>query len=219
MGQLPLFGANEAPRIDRSFPGIERIDLGDGAWLDLARGWLLGDAALFRWLFETVAWRSEERVMYDRVVEVPRRFAVLAQDPAPHAVLADMRSALDARYGSAFERLSVALYRDGRDSVAFHGDYIARRMREALVATVSVGAPRRFLVRPAGGGPARGFMLGWGDLLVMGGTCQRTHQHAVPKVVSAAPRIAIMFRPVWTEDDPDTPPTVEQEGLRASAKK
>ena len=84
-------------------------------------------------------------------------------------------------------------------SVAFHGDYVAREMDRALVATVSVGAPRRFLMRPTGGGKSIALTLGWGDLLVMGGTCQRTWQHAIPKVKHALPRIAIMFRPVWTK--------------------
>lgn len=152
--------------------------------------------------------------MYEKTVEVPRRYAVLDVDSPVHPVLAEMRAALDARYATSFERLSVALYRDGRDSVAWHGDYVARRMKEALVATISVGAPRRFLLRPTGGGKSIGFSLGWGDLLVMGGSCQRTHQHSVPKVARADPRIAIMFRPVWDERDPDDPPTNEQADSR-----
>jgi alkylated DNA repair dioxygenase AlkB len=71
----------------------------------------------------------------------------------------------------------------------------------ALVATVSVGAPRRFLLRPNTGGTSLSFSLGRGDLLVMGGSCQRTWQHAVPKSrrVGDEPRIAIMFRPDWAE--------------------
>lgn len=72
-------------------------------------------------------------------------------------------------------------------------------MRAALVATVSVGAPRKFLIRPTGGGASRALALGCGDLLVMGGACQRTHQHAIPKVARAEPRIAIMFRPSWDD--------------------
>ena len=141
--------------------------------------------------------------MYDQTVDVPRQIAV-ADDAAPlHPVLDDMRRALEARYATRFPRLSFAYYRDGRDSVAWHGDYVARTMREALVATVSVGAPRRFLLRPAAGGPSRALSLGWGDLVVMGGTCQRTYRHAIPKVAHAAPRIAIMFRPHWPEQGDD----------------
>jgi alkylated DNA repair dioxygenase AlkB len=60
-----------------------------------------------------------------------------------------------------------------------------------------VGGQRRFLLRPYGGGHSIALNLGWGDLLVMGGTCQRTWQHCLPKVAHAEPRIAIMFRPSW----------------------
>lgn len=210
MGQLPLFGTTEAPRIDPAFSSLERIVLGDGAWLDVARGWLRGDAAVFELLRERAAWKAEDRVMYDRTVAVPRLYAVVKNGAALHPVLADMREALDARYGESFERLSLALYRDGRDSVAFHGDYVARRMHEALVATISVGAPRRFLLRPKGGGRSTSLTLGWGDLVVMGGTCQRTWEHGIPKVARADPRIAIMFRPRWEASDPDASPTDEQ---------
>ena len=134
--------------------------------------------------------------MYDRVVGVPRLVAALPASARPEAVEA-MRAALERRYATELPRASVALYRDGRDSVSWHGDYVARTMREALVATVSIGAARKFLIRPAGGGASRALSLGCGDLLVMGGGCQRTHQHAIPKVARAEPRIAIMFRPDW----------------------
>lgn len=211
MSQLTLFGKGDAPRIDASLSSLERIVLARGAWLDVGRGWLRGEAELFDLLLERVAWKSESRVMYDRTVKVPRRYAVLKDGGASlHPILGEMRTALDARYATKFERVSVALYRDGRDSVAWHGDYVARRMPEALVATVSVGAPRKFLVRPAGGGRSIALSLGWGDLLVMGGSCQRTYQHAIPKVARADARIAIMFRPSWEESDPDEPPTNEQ---------
>jgi alkylated DNA repair dioxygenase AlkB len=199
MNQLSLFHQGQAIRIDRELSSLERLELERGAWLDLARGWLGGDAALFDLLRRRVPWRSEQRVMYERTVDVPRQIAVLEEAANLHPVLEEMRAALDAHYDTRFERLSVALYRDGRDSVAWHGDRIARRMPEALVATVSVGAPRKFLLRPTGGGESVQLALGWGDLLVMGGSCQRTYQHSIPKVARAEPRIAIMFRPVWSQ--------------------
>ena len=209
MGQLALFGQGKAPTIDTSFARLTRIALRDGAWVDVVRGWLTDDAAIFVLLRDRMTWRSEKRVMYDRTVETPRQYAAIDDAARVHPVLAQMRQALDARYESSFTRLSVAYYRDGKDSVAWHGDYIARRMKEAHVATISVGAPRKFLLRPTGGGASTGLTLGWGDLAVMGGTCQRTYQHAIPKVAQAEPRIAIMFRPVWNEADSD-PPTDEQ---------
>jgi alkylated DNA repair dioxygenase AlkB len=192
MMQEWLFG-HETPCI--AAPPFERIDLGEGAWVELARGWVSGHARLFDELRQNVAWREEDRQMYDRVVAVPRMFALLEQWPA---VIEDMRRALSARYQMEFVRVSAALYRGGRDSVAWHGDYVARELQtDTLVATVSLGGPRKFLLRKKGGGPSRAWSLGCGDLLVMGGSCQRTHQHAVPKAAHAEPRIALMFRPSW----------------------
>ena len=214
-GQLALFG-HEAPAIDLSFATLERTALDHGAWIDVARGWLSGHVQLFESLVAQTRWRADDRVMYDRQVDVPRLYAPGPTQGPTAAQLQAMRAALDARYTTSFERITLALYRDGRDSVAFHGDYIARRMDEALVATVSVGAPRRFLLRPTGGGRSHAFSCGWGDLLVMGGTYQRTYQHAIPKVAHADPRIAIMFRPIWHEKpDPthapgDTAPQIDR---------
>jgi alkylated DNA repair dioxygenase AlkB len=101
---------------------------------------------------------------------------------------------LSRRYGVRFVTLGANLYRHGRDSVAWHGDRIARDLPSATIAIVSVGSPRPFRLRPRGGGAGLGFALGHGDLLVMGGSCQRTHQHTVPKVVDAGPRISLTFR-------------------------
>jgi alkylated DNA repair dioxygenase AlkB len=141
--------------------------------------------------------------MYERNVEVPRLYGVLPEDGPGHPIIQPVQRALSEYYGEQFERISLGYYRDGNDSVAWHGDYVARRMHSALVATVSVGAPRRFALRPHGGGTSIPFSLGWGDLIVMGGTCQRTWQHCIPKISYAEPRIAIMFRPHW--EDPQSP--------------
>ncbi len=195
MHQGWLIGRDE-PRCDGSFARLTRTWLDDESWIELAPGWLDGHATLFEELHAKVAWREESRQMYERVVEVPRLVAALAPGERP-AIVEEMRAALERRYATALPRVSVALYRDGRDSVAWHGDYVARGMREALVATVSVGAARKLLIRPTGGGSSRVLSLGYGDLLMMGGGCQRTHQHAIPKVARAQPRIAIMFRPMW----------------------
>jgi alkylated DNA repair dioxygenase AlkB len=194
--QLGLFG-QEAPSIDRCFGKLVRTELACGAWFDYAPGWLAGHAAVMETLVASIRWRREQREMYQRMLEVPRLYAVLPEDGAGHPVLELMRQALSEKYASAFSRLSLGYYRDGRDSVAWHGDRIARELPQAVVATVSVGTPRRFLLRRVGGGRSLALSLGWGDLLVMGGSCQRTWQHCVPKVKRAAPRVAIMFRPAW----------------------
>jgi hypothetical protein len=98
--------------------------------------------------------------------------------------------------------ITLAHYRDGRDSVAMHGDKMGSLVGDTIVATVSLGHPRRFSFRPVRGGPSRVFSLGWGDLFVMGGSFQRTYLHGVPKSAEAGGRICIMFRPRVPERDP-----------------
>jgi alkylated DNA repair dioxygenase AlkB len=182
-------------------PAVRRTALAHGAWLDLAPGWVSGADALFQTLIAAVPWRAERRQMYDRVVDVPRLVSFYGEgEPLPHPVLEQARAALDAYYGRwPGEPLCTAglcLYRDGRDSVAWHGDTSGRQAAQTIVAIVSLGNPRALLLRPrGGGGPALRHEVGHGDLLVMGGTCQRTWQHAVPKAATAkGPRISIQFR-------------------------
>ncbi|MGW5538753.1 alpha-ketoglutarate-dependent dioxygenase AlkB [Streptomyces sp. NPDC004009] len=183
--------------------GLRRTELGHGAWIDVLPSWLSGADALFEELAAGVPWRAERRKMYDNVVAVPRLLAFYAaRDPLPHPVLDEARDALSARYaeelGEPFTTAGLCFYRDGRDSVAWHGDRIGRGARQdTMVAILSVGAPRDLLLRPvAGGGPAVRRPLGHGDLIVMGGSCQRTWEHCVPKTAHAAgPRISVQFRP------------------------
>ncbi|MFI6346282.1 alpha-ketoglutarate-dependent dioxygenase AlkB [Streptomyces sp. NPDC050560] len=183
--------------------GLRRTVLGDGAWIDLLPGWLGGSAALFDTLARGVPWRAERRKMYDATVAVPRLLAHYgAEDPLPHPVLATARDALTRHYadelGEPFATAGLCLYRDGRDSVAWHGDRTGRGSREdTMVAILSVGAPRELALRPRGGGAtALRRPLGHGDLIVMGGSCQRTWEHAIPKTTRhAGPRISIQFRP------------------------
>jgi len=202
--QLGLFG-NEEPALDAAFSTLERIELSRDAWLDYAPGWLAGHESLFTELTQTIRFRREKRTMYERIVDVPRLIATLPEDgPVPRVVEA-ARDLLSVRYGEAFTRTSLGYYRNGEESVAWHGDTLARKLPSAVVATLSVGAPRRFLVRPKGGGESLALRLGWGDLLVMGGSCQRTFEHSIPKVKLAGPRIAIMFRPVWEEPSAPSP--------------
>ncbi|MGW0286889.1 alpha-ketoglutarate-dependent dioxygenase AlkB [Streptomyces sp. NPDC003236] len=182
--------------------GLCRTELGYGAWIDVLPGWLSGADALFEELAAGVPWRAERRTMYDNVVAVPRLLAFYgASEPLPHPVLTEARGALSARYaeelGEPFTTAGLCYYRDGRDSVAWHGDRIGRGARQdTMVAILSVGAPRDLLLRPVGGGPGVRRPLGHGDLIVMGGSCQRTWEHCVPKTAHAAgPRISVQFRP------------------------
>ncbi|MFG2816865.1 alpha-ketoglutarate-dependent dioxygenase AlkB [Streptomyces sp. NPDC048410] len=183
--------------------GLRRTVLGSGAWIDVLPGWLTGADALFEQLAAEVPWRAEQRRMYDNVVSVPRLLAFYRErQPLPHPVLDEARETLSAHYapelGEPFATAGLCHYRDGRDSVAWHGDRSGRGSREdTMVAILSVGAPRDLLLRPAGGGPvAVRRPLGHGDLIVMGGSCQRTWEHCVPKSARATgPRISIQFRP------------------------
>lgn len=197
-GQRSLFG-NGTPSIDRGWGGLRRIQLDETAWVDHVAGWVEGHQQVMDVLATTTRWQSQRVEMYERTVDVPRLVAALPEDGDGHPVLGEIRRALDARYGVAFARIGMALYRDGNDSVAWHGDRVARELPEAIVATVSLGEPRKFLMKPAAGGQARSLLLGWGDLIVMGGACQRTWRHCVPKVARAQPRITVMFRPEWPQ--------------------
>jgi alkylated DNA repair dioxygenase AlkB len=187
------------PSVDAGrLPRLRRVWLDDAAWVEHLPDWVTGESALMDELVRGTRWRSERRQMYDRTVDVPRLVAGLPEDGPGHPLLERIREVVCAHYATAFARVSMGYYRDGADSVAWHGDYVAREMDQAtLVATVSLGAPRRFLMRPRGGGGSIAFNLGRGDLFVMGGLCQRTWQHAVPKVAHALPRVAVMFRPIW----------------------
>lgn len=196
--QITLLG-REPPGFDAGFAQRRRVQLDAESWVDVVPGWVRGHEELFEVLARTTEWQQQSRVMYDRTVEVPRLFAALPEHGPGHPLLEPMRVALGAAYDVNFERITVALYRDGRDSVAWHGDYVAREMPRADVATVALGAPRRFLLRPKGGGKSMAFSSGWGDLMVMGGACQRTWEHSIPKVAAAEPRLVVMFRPRWEQ--------------------
>ena len=190
--QASLFA--EAPGCDPSLAGLARTDLGAGAWIDHLPEWIKGHEAVLETLWTTTSWQAQRRVMYERVVDVPRLVATWPEDGPGHPLLPVVRDALAAHYGRPLPRVSLAAYRDGRDSVAFHGDRLGPAKNDAIVAIVALGARRRFLLRPAGGGRSRAFDFGGGDLLVMGGTCQRTWEHGIPKAAHAGLRISIQLR-------------------------
>ena len=222
--QESLLDVGDEPVLGPLGGSVRRTRLARGAWVDLRPGWLTGSGVVFARLSERaglVPWRAEKRRMYDRVVAVPRLLCFYGEDaPLPDPVLTAARQALNAHYGpelgEPFRTAGLCLYRDGRDSVAWHGDTTGRgRCEDTMVAILSLGTPRPLLLRPRGGSggssppesaerprggsggsrPLR-FEVGHGDLLVMGGSCQRTWEHAVPKTSQpVGPRISVQFRP------------------------
>ncbi|WP_405782810.1 alpha-ketoglutarate-dependent dioxygenase AlkB [Streptomyces sp. NBC_00859] len=199
--QSSLFDQDDASGL-RPLAGLRRRHLGRGAWIDVLPQWLAGADALFDMLVRDVPWHAERRVMYERVVEVPRLLSFFGDGATlPHPVLGEARDALGAHYAEElaepFTTAGLCFYRDGRDGVAWHGDTIGRGGREdTMVAILSLGAPRSLVLRPRGGGSTVRTPLGHGDLIVMGGSCQRTWEHAILKTARpVGPRISVQFRP------------------------
>jgi alkylated DNA repair dioxygenase AlkB len=182
---------------------VERRTLTRGAWVDIRPGWLLGADALMRELVTDVDWHAERRQMYERVVDVPRLLCFYDEsDPLPHPLLDRAKTMLNDYYqpelGEPFRTAGLCLYRDGRDSVAWHGDTIGRgKSEDTMVAILSIGSARALSLRPRGSSTTWAkYPLGHGDLIVMGGSCQRTWEHAIIKTAKpVGPRISIQFRP------------------------
>jgi len=203
--QTSLFDDLDAdPGLEPLDGEVRRTELGAGAWVDLRPGWVSNSDALFERLALDVPWHADQREMYDRVVDVPRLVSHFGSGSLyPDLVLTRAQDALNDYYGrppgQVFSTAGLCFYRTGDDSVAWHGDRVGRTIdRDTMVAIVSVGAARTLSVRPKGGGETLRFPVGHGDLIVMGGSCQRTHEHAILKTKQAVgPRISIQFRPVW----------------------
>jgi len=175
-----------------SFAAAARRPLSDGAWIEQVPGWGPDPSELFDAVRCVAPWHEAERPMYDRIVAVPRLHTGVWPQPPP--AIAQMADALSDHYRLDLRTVSANLYRDGSDSVAWHGDRIGRVRADTVVVILTLGTSRRLLLRPNGGGTSIAVEPGPGDLFVMGGTCQRTWQHSVPKRTSAGARICVMFR-------------------------
>jgi alkylated DNA repair dioxygenase AlkB len=194
--QQCLFAFDE-PAVDHNFATITRTWLDDNCWVDHASHWLHGADLVFAELVAALPWKQREVTMYHRRLPEPRLTAwwnVNAETPEPLPVLAEARKALTDYYARPFDSIGFNLYRDGHDSVAWHGDRERYELEDPTVVIVSTGSPRAFHLRPRGGGPSHGWQLGHGDLFVMGGSCQHDWEHCVPKVAAAGPRLSVMFR-------------------------
>jgi alkylated DNA repair dioxygenase AlkB len=197
-----LDSVTTTPEYAADFVGLRRHHLPDRAWVDRLPSWVRGADALFDAAERHLSWRTGTERIRGADVPRPRLVASVRREALPPELrlLGQLSDVLSERYGVALDRITCNLYRDGRDSVAWHGDRVARDLPEATVAIVSLGEPRPFRLRPRGGGSSLSWAVGRGDLLVMGGSCQRTCEHAIPKVANAGPRIAVMYRHAY-----DTP--------------
>lgn len=202
--QPSLLGGGD-PAVDAA-ARVVRHWLDGTSWVDEGNGWLRGADTLLVDLVERLPWTCGRRRMYERMVDDPRLSATCEVGAAgAPAILDAMAEALDSRYGERLDSVWVNYYRDGQDSVAWHSDRIGRTQRQPLVAIVTLGGPRRFLLRPRGGGRSRSFEPASGDLLVMGGDCQHNWEHAVPKAALAPPRMSVTFRRRDTGGGPPPP--------------
>jgi alkylated DNA repair dioxygenase AlkB len=195
----------DTPAVDDAAP-LERIQLDRASWVDVARGWLRGADSLLQTLVAEVGWRQGRRKMYDRVLDDPRLSRWFhAREALPDPTLDRIRAVLSAQYRVRFGSVGLNYYRHGRDSVAFHRDRELRHLDDTLVAIVTLGAARPFLLRPRGGGPSRDVRPGSGDLLVMGGRTQADWEHSVPKVAAAGPRVSVSLRWSSRQGAPTSP--------------
>jgi alkylated DNA repair dioxygenase AlkB len=193
--QTTLFAQGEPAVVADA--AVQRTTLDETSWVDVSRNWLDGADRLLERLADELEWRGGSRPMYGRMVDEPRLHAGLdARDPARADLIDTMTRWLAARYGGPINANFVNYYRTGADSVAWHADRISLERLDPVVAICSLGGPRRFGLRPMAGGPSHRFTLGSGDLLVMGGACQRAWEHCVPKMAFAAPRMSLTFRHV-----------------------
>src|SRR6266540_1691115 len=195
--QPSLLSISEPVEFDRPFTRLRRIHVDPESWVDHAPEWVSVSDRLFEEILNGRRWQQRSRHMYDKRVRDPRLttpWSLESGEPLEPSILEGIRLVLCDRYGREFDSVGFNLYRDGRDSVAWHADRIAREIEDPIVALVSLGEPRKFLLRPKGGGKSRPFLPGRGDLLVTGGKTQRTWEHSVPKVAAAGPRISLAYR-------------------------
>ena len=181
--------------VDETFATAVRTQLDDMSWVDHVQGWLTGDSELMEALMTQASWEQRSRWMYTRMVTEPRltaEYPVIADAPQP--VLHYLTEVLSAHYRQPYARLWMNWYRDNNDGTGWHADRPANLLDQAVIPVLSLGATRRFLIRPAGGGPSTTIVAHGGDVVVMGGRCQKDYQHSVPKQKQpAGARLSLNF--------------------------
>jgi alkylated DNA repair dioxygenase AlkB len=204
-------------RIDRAAT-VERVELGGGSWFELARGFVREPEPELAALREAVRWEQGEVLRYDRYVPERRLTAGVPTDRVPLLRQTDLH--LRSRFRVPFTGVAAILYRDGDDFQGLHSDREMRWLDDTLIAIVVLGARRPFVFRPrrpvaevvervpAGSAPDDVVVHpGHGDLLVMGGACQRDWLHGVPAATADGPRMSLTWRWTSRRGRPDTAPS------------
>jgi alkylated DNA repair dioxygenase AlkB len=172
-----------------------RTALDEHSWVDHLPGWLPRPEILFERLLAAVPWQEHYRRLFDRTFLEPRltaEYRDVAQAPEP---LAGLAAALSRQYHVPYDSAWLNLYRTGRDSTGWHRDRFSCCQPTCIVPVLTLGATRRFVIKPRRGGPSIGFLPRSGDLVVMGGRCQQDWLHGVPKTPDdSGPRISVNFQ-------------------------
>lgn len=203
VSQLGLFEAapkdHSSPVIDASFGTTIRTQLDETSWVDHVPGWLSGSDWLLQQLLSVPTWEQRERWMFNRMVMEPRltaEYPILRETPIE--LLKQIGAALSKRYAVEYDGLWINQYRTHRESTSWHADWPSCKREICIVPVLSLGAQRRFLIRPRAGGPSAVFRPAGGDLIVMGGRCQLDWLHCVPKQATpASTRVSVNFKSSW----------------------
>ena len=193
---LDLFVARGELGLDRAFTTAKRVALDPTSWLELVPAWLRGGDELLESLVEAVPWQQHHRKLFDQIFLEPRLTAQYqGLRDVPHRALRDAATALSDHYAVKYDNLWLNLYRNGRDSTGWHRDRFSCRRPECIVPVLTLGAARRFLLKPRAGGSSLAFEPHCGDLVVMGGRCQEDWVHCVPKDdAGIAVRVSVNFQ-------------------------
>jgi alkylated DNA repair dioxygenase AlkB len=193
--QANLFTSRGEVSADVAFRTATRSSLDPHSWVEIVPFWLTGADALFERLRAEVPWKEHYRRLFDRTFLEPRltaEYGRMQDAPPPLAAMADV---LSKHYRIRYDSLWLNLYRDGCDSTGWHRDRFSCRQPECIVPVLTLGATRRFLIKPRQGGASVGFSPQSGDLVVMGGRCQQDWLHGVPKAPgSREARISVNFQ-------------------------
>jgi hypothetical protein len=182
--------------VDFDFSAAKRTALDATSWIEVVPGWMTGSKILLERLIAVVPFQQHDRRLFDQMFQEPRLTAAYGDiADAPEEALREAARALSLRYGVNYDGLWLNLYRGGTDSTGWHRDRHACRRAECIVPVLTLGATRRFQIKPRRGGRSIAYKPGSGDLIVMGGRCQEDWMHGVPKDPAVAgTRISVNFQ-------------------------